>query len=108
MEKEPINKTFADLPVFIKTHKIRLKELTKATIPTNIKDDSCLLTEAMQGVKAIDKNKKRTIMKKRDAQYFRQALQHDNPQTLLEEAIRENHRINHPVASYRVLKTKKR
>jgi DNA-nicking Smr family endonuclease len=93
MEKEPINKPFADLPSFIKTHKLHIREFTETTIHTNTKDDSYLLTEAMEGVKTIDVNKKR-IMKKRDVQHFRQSSQDDNPQKLFEEAIQENHRLD--------------
>ena len=93
MEKEPINKPFADLPVFVRTHKIHLKELTRVVIPTNIKDDSSLLTEAMQGVKTIDESRKR-IMNKHAARHFRQFSQNDDPQKLLEEAIQEDHRLN--------------
>jgi DNA-nicking Smr family endonuclease len=93
MEKEPINRPFADLPAFVKAHKIHLKEFTETTIRTNIKDDAFLLTEAMQNVRAIDKNKKR-IIKKRDIQRFRQTSEDDNPQKLLEDAIRENHQLN--------------
>ena len=63
MEKEPINRPFTDLPAFVNAHKIHLKEFTETAIRTNIKDDACLLTEAMQNVRAIDENKKR-IMKK--------------------------------------------
>jgi DNA-nicking Smr family endonuclease len=47
----------------------------------------------MQNVRAIDENKKR-IIKKRDIQRFRQTSQDNNPQKLLEEAIRENHQLN--------------
>ncbi len=93
MEKEPINKPFADLPVFVRTHKIHLKELTRVVIPTNIKDDSSLLTEAMQGVKTIDESRKR-IMNKHAVRHFRQFSQNDDPQKLLEEAIQEDHRLN--------------
>jgi DNA-nicking Smr family endonuclease len=93
MEKEPINRPFTDLPAFVTAHKIHLKEFTETAIRTNIKDDACLLTEAMQNVRTIDENKKR-IIKKRDIQHFRQTSQDDNPQKLLEEAIRENHRLN--------------
>jgi len=93
MEKEPINKPFTGLPAFVKAHKIHLKEFTETAIRTNIKDDTCLLTEAMQNVRAIDENKKR-IIKKRDIQRFRQTSQDNNPQKLLEEAIQENHQLN--------------
>ena len=80
-------------PAFVKAHKIHLREFTETAIRTNIKDDSHLLTEAMEGVKTIDENKKR-IMKKRDVRHFRQTSQDDNPQKLFEEAIQENHRLN--------------
>jgi len=93
MEKEPINKPFADLPVFVKAQKIHLKVLAKAAIPINISDDSSLLIEAMQGVKTIDENKKRIIIK-RTVMHFGQTLQDNSPQKLLEEAIQENHRMN--------------
>jgi DNA-nicking Smr family endonuclease len=93
MEKEPINKPFADLPAFIKAHNIHLNKFVETSIRTNIKDDSCLLTEAMQGVKTIDENKKR-IQKKHGVRHFRQVSQEDNPQKLLEEAIQESYRLN--------------
>jgi DNA-nicking Smr family endonuclease len=92
MEKEPINRPFTDLPAFVTAHKIHLKEFTETATRTNIKDDACLLTEAMQNVRTIDENKKR-IIKKRDIQHFRQNSQDDNPQKLLEEAIRVNHQL---------------
>jgi DNA-nicking Smr family endonuclease len=93
MENEPINKPFADLPSFIKTHEIHIREFAETITQANIKDDSNLLTEAMEGVKTIDVKKKR-IMKKRDVRHFRQSSQDDNPQKLFEEAIQENHRLD--------------
>jgi DNA-nicking Smr family endonuclease len=93
MEKEPINKPFADLPSFIKTHKLHIREFAEDTTRTHIKDDSHLLTEAMEGVKTIDVNKKR-IMKKRDVQHFRQSSQIDNPRKLFEKAMQENLRFD--------------
>ena len=93
MENEPTNKPFADLPSFIKTHKLHIREFTEAAIRTNVKDDSHLLTEAMEGVRTIDANKKR-IMIKRDVRHFRQSSQTDNPQKLFEEAMQENLRLD--------------
>jgi DNA-nicking Smr family endonuclease len=93
MEREPINKPFADLPAFVKAHKITLKEYKETIIPTNLNDDRGLLTEAMQGVKTFDEDIKR-IMKQHTARYFRQTSQDDNPQKLLEDAIQRDHRLN--------------
>jgi DNA-nicking Smr family endonuclease len=93
MENQPINKPFADLPSFIKTHKIHVREFTETAIRTNIKDDSHLLSEAMQGVKTIVENKKR-IIKKRDTRRFGQTSQNNNPQQLFEEAIQGTHRLD--------------
>ena len=47
----------------------------------------------MQGVKTIDENKKR-IMIKPGVRYLGQTSQDDNPQKLLEDAIKGNHRLN--------------
>jgi DNA-nicking Smr family endonuclease len=93
MEREPINRPFADLPAFVRAHKIPLKECKEAPIPTNIQDDSRLLTEAMNGVKTFDENSKR-IMKQRIVRYFRQTSEDDNSYKLLEDAIRGNHRLD--------------
>jgi DNA-nicking Smr family endonuclease len=93
MEREPINKPFADLPAFVKAHKITLKEYKETAIPTNIKDDTHLLTEAMQGVKTFDENMRR-IIKQHTARYFRQTSEDDNPQKLLEYAIQRDHQLN--------------
>ena len=93
MEKGHMNKPFADLHAFVKAHKIHLNEFTETATRTNIKDDAHLLIEAMQGVKTVNKNKERIIIK-RDIKHLRQASQDDNPQKLLEEAIQKNHRLN--------------
>ncbi len=93
MEKEPINKPFTDLPAFVKAHKIHLKEFTETTTRMNIKDDTHLLIEAMEGVKTIDENKKR-MRKKHGVRHFRQTLQDNNSQRLFEEAIQDNHQLN--------------
>ena len=93
MEKELINKPFADLPAFVKAHKIHLRKLTETIVPINIVDDTDFFSDAMQGVQTIDKDKKK-IIKKRDVRHFRQTSQDDNPQQMLEEALQENHRLN--------------
>lgn len=93
MEKEPINRPFADLPAFVKQHKIHLNEFAETNVPANIKDDTRLLTDAMQGVKAVHESKKK-ILKRHDVRHFRQTSQDDNPQQLLEEAMQETHRLN--------------
>jgi DNA-nicking Smr family endonuclease len=93
MEKEPINRPFSDLPAFVKAHKICLKEFTETAIRTNINDDACFLTEAMQNVRTIDNDKKR-IIKKHVIRRLRQTSQDDNPQKLLEEAIQGNQQLN--------------
>ena len=93
MEKEPINKPFTDLPAFVKAHKIHLKEFMETDAPTNIKDDTYLLADAMQGVKTVQKSKEK-IMKRRDFRHFRQTPEDNNPQKLLEDAIRGDHQLN--------------
>jgi DNA-nicking Smr family endonuclease len=94
MEKEPTNKPFADLPAFIRMHKIDIKKIAETPIGTSIKDDLCLLTDAMQGVKIIEEEKKR-IMKKPAVRHFGQIPRDNNPQKLLEEAVQEeNYRLN--------------
>lgn len=93
MDKEPINKPFTGLPAFMEAHNMHIKPFTEDVTRTDVKDDTCLLAEAMQGVKVIDKNKKK-VLNKRYARRFRQAPQEEDPRKLLEEATRRNHRFN--------------
>jgi DNA-nicking Smr family endonuclease len=93
-EDTSIDTPFANLPEFVKEHKIRLKKFKEIEIQAGAKDkdDRSLLTEAMQGVKAINKRKKR-IINKPDTRRLKADLP-KNSQKLLEEAIQENHKLN--------------
>ncbi len=93
MEKEDINKPFANLPEFLKTHKIRIKKFTETAASISTGNDTDLFSDAMQGVKVIDEEK-RKIVKKRSIKHPERASNDDNPRKLLEEAIHEDLQLN--------------
>lgn len=93
MEKAQHNTPFANLPQFIKTHNIRLKNVSEATSPVNTCNDEYVFSEAMQGVKTINIRKER-ITKRHGREYFRRIRKDNNPQKLFEEAILGTMRLN--------------
>ncbi len=95
MDKESINRPFADLPEFVTEHKISLKVSEEPSPQAEGKrgDDKSLLTEAMQGVKAIRGYKER-VMVKRDVQRRKKTADSVGPLKMLEEAIQQDRDLN--------------
>jgi len=93
MEKEHNNTPFADLPQFVKTHNIHLRNVPETTTSPDTHDDEHIFSEAMEGVKTIRIRKER-IMKKHDTEVFRHVQKDNDPQKLLEEAIKGTLRLN--------------
>ncbi len=93
MEQADKNKPFANLSVFVKTHKICLKKFTETPMSINAGDDTGLFSHAMQGVRTINKEKTK-IVKKPSIKHPARASSDDNPRKLLEEAIHEHLQLN--------------
>ncbi len=93
MEKEHYNTPFANLPQFVKTHNIRLRSVPESTISTNTHDDEHIFSEAMEGVKTINTRKEK-IARKHDSEFFRYTKKDNNPQKLLEDAVKRTLCLN--------------